>query len=171
MRFKQGFTLIEVMITVAIIAILAAIAVPNYTDYVTRSKFSRGHGTLGDLRVKMEQYYMDNRRYSTTRAAAPAAFPAAIPPTVRTRAISPTACASTAANAAGDQQYMLTASGIAGARAGRHRLHPEPRERHAPPRRAPSWRPRATPPAAPAGCGKNPRNAEPTAPAQRTASA
>jgi type IV pilus assembly protein PilE len=114
MRFKQGFTLIELMITVAIIAILAAIAVPNYTDYITRSKFTEAHGHLGDLRVKMEQYYMDNRRYSTTTGGGTCGIPGGNTPTVLGARYFTYTCASTAANAAGDQQYTLTAAGIAG---------------------------------------------------------
>ena len=114
MRFKQGFTLIELMITVAIIAILAAIAVPNYTDYVTRSKFTEAHGMLGDLRVKMEQYYMDNRRYSTTTGGGTCGIPGGNAPTVPGAKYFTFTCASTATNAAGDQQYTLTAAGNAG---------------------------------------------------------
>ncbi len=114
MRFKQGFTLIELMITVAIIAILAAIAVPNYTDYVTRSKFTEAHGMLADLRVKMEQYYMDNRRYSLTTATGTCGIPGGNAPTVPGAKYFTFTCASTAANAAGDQQYTLTAAGNAG---------------------------------------------------------
>jgi prepilin-type N-terminal cleavage/methylation domain-containing protein len=89
MRFKQGFTLIELMITVAIIAILAAIAVPNYTDYITRSKFTEAHGMLGDLRVKMEQYYMDNRRYGTTVGGGVCGIPGGDSPTVVNARYSP----------------------------------------------------------------------------------
>ena len=114
MRFKQGFTLIELMITVAIIAILAAIAVPNYTDYITRSKFTEAHGMLGDLRVKMEQYYMDNRRYGTTVGGGVCGIPGGDSPTVVNARYFTYACDSTTPNAAGDQQYILTATGIAG---------------------------------------------------------
>ena len=61
------------MIVVAIIGILAAIAIPSYTDYITRSKITEATSSLSDLRIKMEQYYQDNRNYGTTAAACPAA--------------------------------------------------------------------------------------------------
>ena len=70
-RQASGFTLIELMIVVAIVAILASIAIPSYGDYTTRSKFSEATATLSELRVKMEQYYQDNRNYGTTAAACP----------------------------------------------------------------------------------------------------
>ena len=114
MHRTQGFTLIELMITVAIIAIIAAIAVPNYTDYITRSKFSEAHGQLADLRVKMEQYYMDNRRYSTTAGGGTCGIPGGNAPTTQGTRYFTYTCASSSANAAGDQQYTLTAAGIAG---------------------------------------------------------
>src|SRR4051812_25565453 len=60
---QKGFTLIEVMITVVIVAILAAIAVPNYRDYVTRGRVVEATSALSDTRVKMEQYFQDNRAY------------------------------------------------------------------------------------------------------------
>ena len=60
----KGFTLIELMIVVAVIAILAAVALPSYTDYVTRSKLVEAHTHLADLRVKMEQRYQDARSYN-----------------------------------------------------------------------------------------------------------
>lgn len=59
----KGFTLIEVMIVVAIIAILAAIAVPAYSDYVIRGKLSEATSNLGQLRVRAEQFFQDNRTY------------------------------------------------------------------------------------------------------------
>ncbi|HEX7916678.1 type IV pilin protein [Rudaea sp.] len=60
-----GFTLIELMITVAIVAILAALALPAYSDYITRSKLTEATNGLADFRVKQEQYYQDNRGYGT----------------------------------------------------------------------------------------------------------
>lgn len=59
-----GFTLMEVMITVAIIGILSAIAIPSYSDYVTRGKLVEAHSTLANMRVRLEQFYQDNRTYA-----------------------------------------------------------------------------------------------------------
>ena len=58
-----GFTLIELLIVAAIIAILAAIAVPNFVDAQTRSKVSRVQSDLRTLSVALEAYYADNNVY------------------------------------------------------------------------------------------------------------
>lgn len=60
---EKGFTLIEMLITVAIAAILAAVAMPAYTDYVKRSRISQATNNLASMRVKLEQYYQDNRTF------------------------------------------------------------------------------------------------------------
>lgn len=62
----RGFTLIEVMITVAIVAILSAIAYPSYRDYILRGQLVDGTNGLSALRVAMERYYQDNRTYAST---------------------------------------------------------------------------------------------------------
>jgi type IV pilus assembly protein PilE len=64
MRSNSGFTLIEVMITVAIVAILAAIAVPSYNEYVQRARITEATSALSDMRNKMEQYFQDNRTWT-----------------------------------------------------------------------------------------------------------
>ena len=51
------------MITLAIVAILAAIAVPSYSEYVKRARITEAVAALADMHVKMERYFQDNRRY------------------------------------------------------------------------------------------------------------
>jgi len=111
MRYAKGFTLIELMITVAIIAVLSAIALPSYSDYVTRSKFSEAYAHLADLRVKMEQAYLDNRRYSTNAGGGTCGITGGNAPTAQGAKYFDFICASSMPNAAGDQEYVLTARG------------------------------------------------------------
>ena len=60
---RNGFTLIEVMIVVVIVGILAAIALPNYSDYVKRSKIIEATTALSDARQRAEQFFLDTRTY------------------------------------------------------------------------------------------------------------
>lgn len=60
---QQGFTLIEVMITVAIVAILAAIALPSYNRYITRSKLPEAFSLLSGMGLSAQQYFQDNRSF------------------------------------------------------------------------------------------------------------
>jgi len=64
MTLQRGFTLIELMVVVAIIAILASIAIPAYSDYVVRSKIPDATSALSTTRVRLEQYFQDNRTYA-----------------------------------------------------------------------------------------------------------
>jgi type IV pilus assembly protein PilE len=66
---QGGFTLIEVMIVVAIVAILASIALPAYGDYVRRGQLPEAFAGMADLRVKLEQYYQDRRSYGVAQCA------------------------------------------------------------------------------------------------------
>jgi prepilin-type N-terminal cleavage/methylation domain-containing protein len=66
---SKGFTLIEVMIVVAIIAILAAVALPSYRDYVLRGRLVNATNLLSVTQANMERYYQDNRTYLKVSAA------------------------------------------------------------------------------------------------------
>lgn len=79
MERSRGFTLIELMIVVAVIGILMAIAIPNYSEYVTRSRITRATAALSDMRVRMEQFFQDNRVYPTACSATPTAAQIALP--------------------------------------------------------------------------------------------
>jgi len=60
---QRGFTLMEIMVAVVIVTILAAVAVPAYTDYVVRAKIPEATSGLAARQVRMEQYYQDTRTY------------------------------------------------------------------------------------------------------------
>jgi len=60
---QNGFTLIEVMITVVIIAILASIAYPSYTRYVIRAKRSAAQSQMMEIANREQQFLLSNRNY------------------------------------------------------------------------------------------------------------
>lgn len=96
-----GFTLIELMIVVVIIAILASIALPAYQDYVRRGQIQDGLSTLSALRVRMEQFYQDNRTYAGNQCGGACGVPC---PATRFFTYN-------CATANGGQTYTLTANG------------------------------------------------------------
>jgi type IV pilus assembly protein PilE len=61
---NAGFTLIEIMITVVIISILSAIALPAYKDYVVRSRLTEAFSALSAAQPNAEQYWSNNRKYT-----------------------------------------------------------------------------------------------------------
>jgi type IV pilus assembly protein PilE len=108
-RLSAGFTLIELMVIVAIVAILTAIALPIYTDYVTRSKLTEAFNTLAAYRVSMEQYYQDNRNYgSTTCGVSPATASSGL------KYFQISCTPANSSTAGGAQSYTATASGDPG---------------------------------------------------------
>ena len=97
---QKGFTLVELMIVVAIIGILASIALPNYTNYVKRGKAAEATSTLAQMRNAMERWYQDNPVSGYTGA------PCTVPTDVKYFSY---ACA-----IADRENYTITASPVAG---------------------------------------------------------
>lgn len=71
-RKQSGFTLIELMIVVAIIGILASIAYPSYTEYVAKSRRADAWSALHEIAQSMERHYTVNGRYTTAANGNPA---------------------------------------------------------------------------------------------------
>jgi len=78
MKKQQGFTLIELMIVVAIIGILAAIAIPAYQDYTIRAQVSEGLNLAGGAKAAVAEFTMDRGTFPLDNTVAGVAPPAAI---------------------------------------------------------------------------------------------
>jgi type IV pilus assembly protein PilE len=102
-RRRRGFTLPELLVALAIAAVLAALAVPSYADHLRRARLAEATSRLADHRLRMEQFFLDYRRYDDGSGGCGAA----VSPPAAGDAF---ALSCTAAAAA----YLVTATGIAG---------------------------------------------------------
>lgn len=112
---QRGFTLIEVMIVVAIVAILASVALPAYNDYVRRGQLPEAATNLASYRIKMEQYYQDNRVYGSGTCANLAGTWKNFTPDGKT--FFQYDCALTDAGSGAGSGYVITATGKTSSRA------------------------------------------------------
>ena len=105
-RASNGFTLIEVMITVAIVAILASVAYPSYTSYIARGKRADARVQLLQAAQYMQRFYAANDSYTTTRNNI--AVATAMPANLKQSPADATAPAYTLTVAASVTSYTLT---------------------------------------------------------------
>ena len=70
-RAQSGFTLIEIMIVVALVAVLASVAAPVYREYTIRGQIPEGTARLATRQVQLEQFFQDNRTYIDAPACDP----------------------------------------------------------------------------------------------------
>ena len=102
-RPPMGFTVIELLVAVTIVGILAAIAVPQYGSYITRSRILDAFAKLSDYRTRMEQYFLDRRSYLDDAGVC-----GVVPPATADQADSfQVACSATA------RSFVYTATGMA----------------------------------------------------------
>jgi type IV pilus assembly protein PilE len=95
---QMGFTLLELMIVAAVLAILAKVAFPNYQNYIKKARITDATSALADYRVKYENYFLDNKTY-------PAASTTCLPTTNTAPAMFTIGCVSDAST------YTITATG------------------------------------------------------------
>ena len=100
---RAGFTLIEILVELAIAAVLVAIAVPSYGDYLRRARIVEAAARLADHHARMEQFFLDHRRYDDGAGNCGQAPP-------RASAADAFGIACTASPNA----YVVTATGVAG---------------------------------------------------------
>jgi len=107
-RFASGFTLVEMLVVAAIIAILVMVALPSYRDYILRGQLVDATTALSSFRANMERYFQDNRTYAAVGAFNPPCS-AAIPAAQRTQGSFVITCSGAGTPTA--TTYTLTATG------------------------------------------------------------
>ncbi len=112
---QRGFTLIELMTVIVVVAILASIAVPSYRNYLLRAQRTEATTALLNLQAAQEKFYLQQNRYATTQAeltAGPGDVPAGLGQLARTERGFYDITLAPGAN--GDQSYVATATPVAG---------------------------------------------------------
>lgn len=110
---NRGFTLIELMITVAVVGILAAVAYPSFTQYLVRAKRSAAQSFMHSVANKQEQYMLDRRSYAADLATLNVSAPADVSAnyTITVACTMPTAVGNCTA-LAGTPTYTITGTPV-----------------------------------------------------------
>lgn len=103
-RVQKGFTLIELMIVIAIVGILAAVALPAYQDYTIRAKLSEALATAAEAKTSVGEYFISNGFFPSANSIA------GVRTNVNTKIVASVTYTGTATNTAGNIQIKLAST-------------------------------------------------------------